>query len=81
MKVKEQGLEFSGQGSIKMMGTYTLSDSNYTLTPTEVEGAGLFEGEVVPIGPTDEDTGTWSISGNTLTLNSDDGSTIVFQKK
>ena len=80
-EVKEQGFEFSGQGSMKVVGTYTLSGSNYTLTPIEVEGTGLFEGEVGAIGPTDEDTGTWSRSGNTLTLNSDDGSTIVFKRK
>lgn len=78
-EVTEQGLEISGEGSMKMMGTYSLSGSSYTLTPTEVEGTGLFEGEVV--GPTDENTGTWSRSGNTLTLNSDDGSTTVFKKK
>ena len=78
-EVTEQGLEISGEGSMKMMGTYSLSGSSYTLTPTEVEGTGLFEGEVV--GPTDEDTGIWSRSGNTLTLNSDDGSTTVFKKK
>ena len=80
-EVKEEGLAISGQVSMKIMGTYSLSGSNYTLTPTEVEGTGLFEGDVEPIGPTDEDTGTWSRSGNTLTLNSDDGSTIVFKKK
>ena len=32
-EVKEEGFEFSGEGSIKVMGTYTLSGSNYTLTP------------------------------------------------
>ena len=80
-EVKEQGLEFSGQGSMKIMGTYSLSGSNYTLTSTEVEGTGLFEGEAALIGSTDEDTGTWSRSGNTLTLNSDDGTTVVFKKK
>ena len=81
-EVKEQGLElFSGEGSIKMMGTYSLSGSSYTLIPIEVEGTGLLEGEAEPVGPTDEDTGTWSISGNTLTLNYDDGSTMVLTKK
>ena len=58
------------------MGTYTLSGSNYTLTPTELEGTGFFEGETTVFG-SDEDTGTWSRSGNTLTLNDDDGSTLV----
>ena len=79
-EVKEGGFELSGEGSIKIMGTYTLSGSNYTLTPTELEGTGLFEGETTVFG-SDEDTGTWSRSGNTLTLNSDDGSTIVLKKK
>ena len=80
-EAKEEGLELSGQGSIKMTGTYSLSGSNYTLIPTGVEGTGLFKEEVEPVGPTDEDTGTWSRKGNTLTLISDDGATIVFQKK
>ena len=80
-EVKEEGLEFSGQGSARIMGTYSLSGSTYTLTPTEVEGTGLFAGEVEPVGPTDEDTGTWSREGNTLTLTSDDGEVIVFKRK
>ena len=79
--LEEQGLAFSGEGSMKITGTYSLSSDSYTLTPINVEGTGLFEGDVEPVGPTDEDTGTWSRSGNTLTLNSDDGSTIVFKKK
>ena len=80
-EAKEEGLELSGQGSMKMTGTYSLSGSNYTLTPTRVEGTGIFKDEVVPVGPTDEDTGTWTRKGNTLTLNSDNGTTIVFKKK
>lgn len=80
-EIKEEGLTFSGEGSMKIMGTYTLSGSSYTLTPVEVEGTGLFEGDVEPVGPTGEDTGTWSREGNILTLNSDDGSIIVFKKK
>lgn len=80
-EAKEEGLELSGQGSAKMTGTNFLSGSNYTLTPTRVEGTGIFKDEVVPVGPTDEDTGTWSRSGNTLTLNSDDGITVVLKKK
>ncbi len=81
IEVKEEGLEISGKGSINITGTYSLSGSNYTLTPIEVEGTGLFEEEIEPVGPTDEDTGTWSRTRDTLTLNSDDGSTIVFKKK
>ena len=80
-KAEEQGFVISGQGSIKIIGTYSLSGSSYTLTPTEVEGTGLFEGTLPPIGPTDEGTGTWSREGNTLTLNDADGSTLVLKKK
>lgn len=80
-EAKQEGSELSGQGSMKMTGTYTLSGSNYTLTPIEVEGTGIFKEDVEPIGATDEDTGTWSRKGNALTLNSDDGSTVVFKKK
>ena len=63
------------------MGTYSLSGSNYTLTLTggnftsateEVETETEFDFEEI-------ENGTWSRSGNTLTLNSDDGSTIVFK--
>ena len=75
IEAKEGGTEFSLQSSVKLMGTYSLSGSNYTLTiTTEGEATTFF-------GSADEDTGTWSRSGNTLTLNSDDGSTIVFKKK
>ena len=80
-EAKEEGLELSRQGSMKMTGTYTLSGSNYTLTPIEVEGTGIFKEDVEPIGATDEDTGTWSRKGNTLTLNSDDGTGIFFNKE
>ena len=80
-ELKEQGLEVSGQGSMKMMGTYSLSGSNYTLTIIEVETTGVFQGSVELTVPTGGDTGTWSRSGNTLTLNSDGGNTIVFKKK
>ena len=75
LETKEGGSEFSVQSSVKLMGTYSLSGSNYTLTiTTEGEATTFF-------GGADEDTGTWSRSGNTLTLNSDDGETIVFKKK
>lgn len=80
-EAKQEGLELSGQGSMKMTRTYTLSGSNYILTPIEVERTGIFKEDVEPIGATDEDTGTWSRKGNTLTLYSDDGSTVVFKKK
>ncbi len=80
-EVEEEGLKLSGQGSMNMIGTYSLSGSNYTLTPIAVEGTGILKEEVEPVGPTDEDTGTWTKKGNTLTLSSDDGTTIVFKKK
>ena len=41
--VEEQGLAFSGEGSMKITGTYSLSSDSYTLTPTNVEGTGLLE--------------------------------------
>lgn len=84
IEVKEEGLELSAQGGIKITGTYSLSGSNYTLTPIGVEGTGLYK-EVaeadLEIVPTTGDTGTWSRRGNTLTLNSDDGAASVFKKK
>ena len=57
-------------------GTYSLSDSSYTFT-LEITINFLGEAET----ETEEDTGTWSRSGNTLTLNSEEGETIVFKKK
>ena len=49
-------------------GTYTLTDSIYAL---EFEGTVFFKNS----------TGTWSRTWSALTLNSDDGTTIVFGKK
>ena len=80
-EAKEEGFTISGSGGMRITGTYSLSGSRYTLTPTTVEGTGILEGEPSPIGLSDKDTGTWSRSGNTLTLTSDDGSAIVFKKK
>ena len=56
--------------SIKTTGTYSLSGSNYTLTLEEI-----------PIASLKESTGAWSRQGNTLTINSNDGNTIVFNKE
>ncbi len=75
VEVKEGGTEFSLQSSVKFMGTYSLSGSSYTLTITTEGEAPTF------FGGADEDTGTWSRSGNTLTINSDDGEVIVFKKQ
>ena len=75
IEAKEGSSEISANISTKATGTYSLSGSNYTLTiTTEGEETGFF-------GDTEEDTGTWSRKGSTLTLNSDDGETIVFKKK
>lgn len=73
-------VRISGEvSSVKMMGTYSLSSSNYTITTTVTEGTGFFlEGAT---DDTEVDTGTWSRTGRTLTLNSDDGSIIVLKKK
>ncbi len=49
-------------------GTYTLTDSIYEL---KFEGSDFFK----------DSTGTWSSTWSTLTLNSNDGTTIVFGKK
>ena len=69
---EEGGSELVLTVSNKITGTYSLSASNYTLT---MKGT-LFLDEVDEV-----DTGTWSRKGSTLTLNSDDGETIVFKKK
>jgi len=72
----EGGTEITATLSQTATGTYSLSGSSYTLT-LEIT-YNLFGGAETE---TDVDTGTWSRSGNTLTLNSDDGETIVFKKK
>ena len=79
-ETKEEGFTISGSGGMRITGTYSLSGSRYTLTPTTVKGTGILEGAPPPIAAT-EDTGTWSREGNTLTLTNDDSSTIVFKKK
>ena len=72
----EGGTEINATISQNAMGTYSLSGSSYTLT-LEIT-INLF-GEAAT--ETEVDTGTWSRKGNTLTLSSDDGTTIVFKKK
>ena len=52
----------------KARGTYTLTDSIYEL---KFEGTDFFK----------DSTGTWSSTWSALTLNSNDGTTIVFGKK
>ncbi len=70
------GSEITATLSQTATGTYSLTGSSYTLTlEITINFLGGTETE------TDEDTGTWSRQGNTLTLNSDDGETTVFKKK
>ena len=78
-EAKQQGLEISGKGSIKDTGTYSLSDSNYTITARR-EATGVFE---ILDGGMVEDTGTWSRNRDTLTLHSDedDDEVFVYKKK
>ena len=83
-EAKGEGLNFSGEGTMKMTGTYAISGSNYTITPMNVEVTGVFKDlglEEESDGSLDEDTGTWSRTGDTLTLNSDEGSVIVLKKR
>ena len=85
-EAKQEGLELSGEGSIKTTGTYSLSDSNYTITTTALETTGYYSILVGSDGTAyeeveEEETGTWSRKGNTLTQTSDDGTTTVFKKK
>ena len=58
-------------GSWILVGTYSLSGSNYTLELKE--SVGFFDSD-------DPDTGTWVRDGGTLTLHSDDGSIIIFKQ-
>ena len=82
---KIDGVDTSANISGKATGTYSLFDSNYTLTMTSgttiittPEGV---ETDIFTEEDADEDTGTWSREGSTLRLSSDDGEVIVFKKK
>ena len=72
--------------SFAVMGTYSLSDANYTITVNELtftgEGSSDFVEETVDVGPElgETETGTWSGNGNTLTLTSDSGQVLGFKK-
>lgn len=66
----EAKLTLEGLESVKSMGTYSLSGSNYTAT-------GLSEA----LEGTETDAGTWSRTGNTLTITSNDGTVIVLKKQ
>ncbi len=83
-EAKGEGFDFSRQGSIRITGTYSISGTNYTMTFMEMEVTGIFKDlglEAEQFDTSDKDTGTWSRKGNTLTLNSDDGSVIVMKKR
>lgn len=71
-KIRSQGEDsaIALTSSSKTTGTYSLSDSNYTLALEEI-----------PIASLKESAGAWSRAGNTLTLNSDNGNNIDFKKK
>lgn len=80
----------------KIMGTYSLSETDYTLKMTSFQSP--ITGDDNWIGVVDEDfeesnhtvengvpvyvdTGTWSIDGDTLTLTSDTGQVYGFKKE
>ena len=73
--------------SFEVMGTYSLSGSNYTITVNDVTV--IAEGDVDFLEEADAETdfesgdietGTWSRNGDTLTLTSDDGHVLGFKK-
>ncbi len=80
---KIEGVEDSASISIKVTGTYSLLDANYTLIITSgtrvlITPEGV---ETDPLTGSDEDTGTWTREGSTLILFSDSDETSVFKKK
>ena len=86
-EIAEGGVQLEDINSLKMMGTYSLSGSDYTLTreKTTVSGA-LLTIAFILAGDTEEDevdtdTGTWSRNGDTLTLTSEDGTIRVYKRK
>ena len=71
--------------SLELMGAYSLSGSNYTITVNDVtviaEGdVGFLEEAETDFESGDIETGTWSRKGDTLTLTSDDGHVLGFKK-
>ena len=68
--------------SFEVMGTYSLSGSNFTLTLTGGDSTAFSTDDVgTEIDFEDIASGTWSRKGNTLTLTADDGTTLGFKKK
>ena len=73
-----------------IMGTYSLTGSDFTLSLIAAVKVEVPEGTIDGLEETYEDIGTWSRKGNTLTINSkgsllaissNDDFTIVFRKK
>ena len=69
--------------SLEATGTYSLSNSNYTINTTSVAGydVSLDTVEGIDIDDDFSDSGTWLINGNTLTLTSDTGQVFGLRKK
>ena len=75
----------------EVTGTYSLSDSDYTLTPTfsTIPGEESDADSDVVIGPnisgpfgnTEMDAGTWLLDGDILTLTSETGKVYGFKKE
>ena len=80
---RQRGDAVTGTVSTKFTGTYLLSGFDYTLTMSiltvgqSITAAGV---EDIRETDTDEDTGTWSRTEETLILNSDYGDDLVFVK-
>ncbi len=80
---QQRGSAVTGTVSGKFNGTYFLSGFDYTLSMSILtEGQIITAARVENIQDTDteEDTGTWSRTGDTLILNSYDGEDLVFVK-
>lgn len=65
--------------STEVMGTYALSGTDYTISVKAVEGDLGSDGP--NFGYEGTDTGTWLITGGTLTLTSDTEGVLGFKKK
>ena len=86
-EIEEGGVQLEDINSLKMMGTYSLSGSNYTLTREKTTVSGWIftvafglDGDAEE-DEVDTDTGTWSRKGDTLTLTSEDGTIRVYKRK
>ena len=86
------GTDISYTIIVTVNGTYTASDSTIDVEvldstatfPPELEGLGLKEEDFILSEEQQEDitgTGTFTISGDTLTITGENGSTIIFKRK